>query len=81
MPKKPELRVDYSVTSHPISAKCSACGVRMPLMESKGASSAEVIKWFAIQFHLHVGHRHNREGEKQTAARIVRRDGSKMSDE
>ena len=44
----------------------------MPLMESKGASSAESIKWFAIQFDLHVRQKHSREGVSQAAARIVR---------
>jgi hypothetical protein len=72
MAKKPELLVDYNSSSHPISAKCSVCGVQMPVMESKGASSAESIKWFAIQFELHVRHKHNRQAANQSAARIVR---------
>lgn len=67
----PELLLDYSADSQPISAKCSACGTRMPLMESKGASSAESIKWFAIQFDLHVRQTHSRANVNQAAARIV----------
>ena len=43
----------------------------MPLMESKGASSAESKKWFAIQFDLHVRHKHSREDVNQ-AARMER---------
>jgi hypothetical protein len=58
MTKKPELLVDYSANSHLVTAKCSACGVQMPLMGSKGASSAESSKWFAIQFGLHVRRKH-----------------------
>jgi hypothetical protein len=65
MLKKPELLVDYNSNSYPISATCSACGVQMPLMESKGASQAEGIKWFAIQFDLHVRHKHSREDFSQ----------------
>jgi hypothetical protein len=61
MLKKPELLVDYNSNSHPVSAMCSACGVQMPLMESKGASSAECIKWFAIQFDVHMIQKHSRE--------------------
>ena len=72
MAKNLELLIDYSADSNPISAKCSACGAQMPLMESKGASSAESIKWFAIQFDLHVRQKHSREGVSQAAARIVR---------
>jgi hypothetical protein len=70
--KKPELQVDYNSNSHPVSAKCSFCGVQMPLMESKGASSAESNKWFAIQFDLHVRQKHAREDVNQAAAQIVR---------
>jgi len=51
---KPELLTDYNSKSHPVSAKCSNCGVQMPLMKSDGASSAESNKWFAIQFDLHI---------------------------
>jgi len=72
MAKKPELLVGYSADSDPVSAKCSACGVQMRLMESKGASSAESTKWFAIQFHLHVRHKHSREDVNLVVARIVR---------
>jgi len=43
----------------------------MPLMESKGASSAESSKWFVIQFDLHVRQKHSREDVNQAAARIV----------
>jgi hypothetical protein len=71
MAKKPELLID-SENSHPISAMCSACGVQMPLMESKGASSGESKKWFTIQFDLHVRQKHSREDFSQAAARIVR---------
>jgi hypothetical protein len=70
MAKKPELLID-SENSHPVSAKCSACGVQMPLMESKGASSAESKKWFAIQFDLHVRQKHSREDVTQAAERTV----------
>jgi hypothetical protein len=69
MAKKPELLVDYSTNSHPIFAKCSACGIQMPLMESKGASSVESSKWFAIQFDLHVRQKHSCEDFSQAAAR------------
>jgi hypothetical protein len=72
MSKKPELLLDYSARSHPISAMCSACGVQMPFMESKGASSAESIKWFAIQFDLHIRHKHSREDFRRAAVRIAR---------
>jgi hypothetical protein len=72
MAEKPELLVDYDANSHPFSAKCSACGVQMPLMESKGGSSAERSKWFAIQFDLHVRQKHSSEDVNQVAARIVR---------
>jgi len=41
-------------------------------MESKGASSAESNKWFAIQFGLHVRQKHSREDFSEAAARIVR---------
>jgi hypothetical protein len=61
MAKKPELLVEYNSNSHIISAKCSLCGVQMPLMESKGASPAESSRWFAIQYDLHVRHKHSRE--------------------
>jgi hypothetical protein len=71
MAKKPELLLD-SEHSHPASAKCSACGAQMPLMESKGASPAESRKWFEIQFDLHVRQKHTREDANQAAARIVR---------
>jgi hypothetical protein len=71
MAKKPELLIDYDANSHPVSANCSICGVQLPHMESKGASSAESIKWFAIQFDLHVRQKHSREDVNQ-AARIVR---------
>jgi len=64
MAKKPELLVDYNSNSHPISAKCSACELQMPHMESKGASSAESINWFAIQFDLHVRQKHSREEKR-----------------
>jgi hypothetical protein len=59
MAEKPELLVDYDLNSRPISAKCSACGVKMPLMESKGASPSEGSKWFAIKFDLHVRQKHS----------------------
>jgi hypothetical protein len=72
MAKKSELIFDYNANSLRVSAKCSACGVQMPLMESKGASSAESIKWFAIQFDLHMRQKHSREDFSQAAARIVR---------
>jgi len=72
MANKPELLVEYGANSHAVSAKCSACGVQMPFMESKGASSAESEKWFAIQFDLHVRHKHSREDVNQAAARVVR---------
>jgi hypothetical protein len=72
MAKKPELLIDSDADSHPVSAKCSACGVQMPLMESKGASSAESKRWFAIQFDLHVRQKHSREEVNQAAARIVK---------
>jgi hypothetical protein len=71
MAKKLELLIDYNADSHPVSAKCSICGAPMPLMESKGASSAESKKWFAIQFDLHVRHKHSREDVNQ-AARMER---------
>jgi len=73
MTKKLELLIEFDENSHPVSAKCSACGVQMPLMESKGASSEESSKWFAIQFDLHVRHKHSREDVNQAAARIVRK--------
>ena len=44
----------------------------MPHMETKGASSAESVKWFSIQFDMHVRHRHGHEDVNQAAARIVR---------
>jgi hypothetical protein len=72
MKKKPELLIDYGPNSHPISAKCFACDAQMSLMESKGASSAESSKWFAIQFDLHVRQKHSREDFSQAAAGIVR---------
>jgi hypothetical protein len=72
MAQKPELLIDYGENSHPVSAKCSACSAQMPLMESKGASSAESSKWFVIQFDLHVRQKHSREDFSQAAARIVR---------
>jgi hypothetical protein len=72
MSKKPELMIEYGVNSHPISALCVACRARMPLMESKGASSEENVKWFAVQFELHVRRNHGREDFRQAAARIVR---------
>jgi hypothetical protein len=72
MAKNPELLVDYNANSHPVSAKCSACGVQMPLMGSKGASSAEGSKWFAIQFDLHVGQKHSRKDVNQAAPQTVR---------
>jgi hypothetical protein len=72
MTKKLELLLEFDENSHPVSAKCSACGVQMPLMESKGASSEESSKWFAIQFDLHVRHKHSREDVNQAAARVVR---------
>ena len=70
MAKKPELRVDYDSSSHPISAECSACGAEMPLMESKGASSVEIKRWFEIQFDLHVRQKHSREDFSRAATRI-----------
>jgi len=70
MAKRLELLVDYNSNSHPVSAKCSACADQMPLMESKGASSAESIKWFAIQFDLHVRQKHSREDFSRAATRI-----------
>jgi hypothetical protein len=70
MAKKPELLVDYSANSRPVSARCSACFVQMPLMESKGASSAEGIKWFAIQFDLHVRQKHSRKDFSRATTRI-----------
>ncbi len=72
MAKNPELLVDYGANSRPLSAKCSACGVQMRLMESKGASSAESTKWFAIQFDLHLRQKHSREDVNRAAARMVR---------
>jgi hypothetical protein len=72
MAKKLELLVEYDEDSHPVTAKCSACGVQMPLMESKGASSEESGKWFAIQFDLHVRQKHSHEDVNQAAARVVR---------
>lgn len=68
MQKKPELQVDYNASSYPISAKCSKCLVQMPHMEHKGASQAESIKWFAIQFDLHVRHKHVYEDVNQAGA-------------
>jgi hypothetical protein len=72
MANKPELSVDLNSNSHPISARCSACGAQMPLMESKGASSAESTRWFTIQFDLHAKRSHSREDVKQVSARIGR---------
>ena len=66
MANNPELRVDYIL--RPVSARCSACGVQMPLMESKGASLVESVKWFAIQFQLHVRQKHSREDFSRAAA-------------
>jgi hypothetical protein len=40
----------------------------MPVMEAKGASSADSVKWFAIQFDLHVRHKHSREDFSRAAA-------------
>jgi hypothetical protein len=70
MAKTPELLTDYNSNSYPVSAKCSVCGVQMPHMEHKGASSADGIKWFAIQFDLHVRHKHSHEDVNQAAARL-----------
>jgi hypothetical protein len=72
MAKKPEWLVEYSANSRPLSAKCSACGVQMPLMESKNASSAESEKWFAIQFDLHVRRKHSREDFSRATRRIAK---------
>jgi hypothetical protein len=78
MVEKPQLLIDYGAHSHPVSAKCSACEAPMPLMESKGASSAERIKWFEIQLDIHAKQIHSakrkrsREDFSQAAARIVR---------
>ena len=72
MATKLELMVDYNSSSHPISAKCSGCGKQMPIMEAKGASSTDSIKWFAIQLDLHVRQEHSREDFSRAAARIVR---------
>jgi hypothetical protein len=66
MAQKPELLFDYKALSNPVSAICSTCGVQMPLMESKGASSAESTKWFEIQFGLHLRRKHS---EKQKRSR------------
>jgi len=72
MKKKPELEIDYNSDSHPVSAKCSVCSDQMPHLESKGASSEDITKWFAIQFDLHVRHKHGREDVNQAAARVAR---------
>ena len=73
MANKPRLLVDYNLSSHPTSARCSICGVQMPRMKSEGASSAESSKWFAIQFDLHVRQKHSREDVNQAAARIAKK--------
>jgi hypothetical protein len=70
MAKRPELQLDYNSNSHPIYAKFSACGAQMPTMESKGASSPETIKWFTIQFDLHLRQKHSHEDFSQVATRI-----------
>jgi hypothetical protein len=44
----------------------------MPLMESKGASSTESMKWFLIRFDIHMRQKHSHEDFSQAAARIVR---------
>ena len=72
MAKTLEL-VEYDANSHPISARCYACRVQMPLMKSEGASDAEISKWFAIQFDLPVRQKHSREDVNKAAARIVRK--------
>jgi hypothetical protein len=53
-----ELNIEYDMSLQPRAARCSVCKQRMPLMESKLVSGAEVLKWFQIQFELHKLRKH-----------------------
>jgi len=71
MATPPVLMIDYNSNSHPVSARCSGCGKQMPVMAAKGASSADSFKWFAIQFDLHVRHKHSRKDFSRAAVPSV----------
>jgi hypothetical protein len=58
MSKNPELTIDYGGSLRPVAAECSECRERMPFMKAKDASSEETMKWFQVQFHLHVRRKH-----------------------
>ena len=55
---EPQLIIEYDMHLKPISAKCSLCKEKMPLMESTLVSTSEIDKWFQIQFELHKRRKH-----------------------
>lgn len=54
----PELEIDYNARDVPAVAACSLCKAQMPSMRSKGASKEDLLKWFKIQFALHMREHH-----------------------
>jgi hypothetical protein len=58
MESPPELEINYNASDIAVSAKCSLCKVSMPTMKAKGASAEEMLKWFKVQFALHMREQH-----------------------
>lgn len=47
-----ELAITYDAAMFPISARCTHCGVEIPLPESR-LPAAEIILWFSVRFLEH----------------------------
>lgn len=41
-----------------LSAKCGLCGTEMPIKVKQKITSSDDIKWFAVQFDLHMKRKH-----------------------
>lgn len=65
MASAPELEIDYNSRDIPVVAKCSLCKATMPSMKTQGASREEMLKWFKIQFALHMSEHHKGFSQKQ----------------
>jgi hypothetical protein len=65
MANRPTLKIIYDANKFPTSAKCFACGEKMPQGEPRVTSREENLKWFKAHFDLHKKQKHPREDVNQ----------------
>jgi hypothetical protein len=64
MLRQPELRIEYGQNNVAVSATCSACHADLPRMKAQGATAAESMQWFTVQFSLHMKQEHPKESRR-----------------